>query len=86
MHQVTQTLQWVVRSWTDLENSIVAVERVQSYVHTPKEVTGGRRGGDALDGHTREGSRPRSMSCSELWSLSPFLSPEGPTTVGWSHS
>ncbi|XP_073916546.1 ATP-binding cassette sub-family C member 6 isoform X2 [Castor canadensis] len=35
--QVTQTLQWVVRSWTDLENSIVAVERVQSYVHTPKE-------------------------------------------------
>ncbi|EDM07280.1 ATP-binding cassette, sub-family C (CFTR/MRP), member 6, isoform CRA_e [Rattus norvegicus] len=35
--QVTQTLQWVVRSWTDLENSMVAVERVQDYVHTPKE-------------------------------------------------
>ncbi|KAM5227722.1 ATP-binding cassette sub-family C member 6 [Ctenodactylus gundi] len=35
--QVTQTLQWVVRSWTDLENSMVAVERVQDYAHTPKE-------------------------------------------------
>ncbi|KAM4829758.1 ATP-binding cassette sub-family C member 6 [Thomomys bottae] len=35
--QVTQTLQWVVRSWTDLENSIVAVERVQDYARTPKE-------------------------------------------------
>ncbi|XP_076790549.1 ATP-binding cassette sub-family C member 6 isoform X4 [Arvicanthis niloticus] len=36
--QVTQTLQWVVRSWTDLENSMVAVERVQDYTHVPKEV------------------------------------------------
>ncbi|XP_034341096.2 ATP-binding cassette sub-family C member 6 isoform X1 [Arvicanthis niloticus] len=35
--QVTQTLQWVVRSWTDLENSMVAVERVQDYTHVPKE-------------------------------------------------
>ncbi|KFO20675.1 Multidrug resistance-associated protein 6 [Fukomys damarensis] len=35
--QVTQTLQWVVRSWTDLENSMVSVERVQDYAHTPKE-------------------------------------------------
>nr|XP_042132641.1 ATP-binding cassette sub-family C member 6 isoform X1 [Peromyscus maniculatus bairdii] len=35
--QVTQTLQWVVRSWTDLENSMVAVERVQDYAHIPKE-------------------------------------------------
>ncbi|XP_042554357.1 ATP-binding cassette sub-family C member 6 [Dipodomys spectabilis] len=35
--QVTQTLQWVVRSWTDLENSMVAVERVQDYARTPKE-------------------------------------------------
>ncbi|XP_041505751.1 ATP-binding cassette sub-family C member 6 isoform X1 [Microtus oregoni] len=35
--QVTQTLQWVVRSWTDLENSMVAVERVQDYTHIPKE-------------------------------------------------
>lgn len=35
--QVTQTLQWVVRSWTDLENSAVAVERVQDYACTPKE-------------------------------------------------
>lgn len=39
--QVTQTLQWVVRSWTDLENSMVAVERVQDYASTPKEVTTG---------------------------------------------
>ncbi|XP_063082695.1 ATP-binding cassette sub-family C member 6 [Cavia porcellus] len=35
--QVTQTLQWVIRSWTDLENSMVSVERVQDYTHTPKE-------------------------------------------------
>ncbi|CAH7458695.1 Abcc6 [Phodopus roborovskii] len=35
--QVTQTLQWVVRSWTDLENSMVAVERAQDYAHIPKE-------------------------------------------------
>ncbi|KAL1768993.1 multidrug resistance-associated protein 6 [Sigmodon hispidus] len=35
--QVTQTLQWVVRSWTDLENSMVAVERMQDYGDIPKE-------------------------------------------------
>uniref|UniRef100_A0A8C5LAH4 ATP-binding cassette sub-family C member 6 n=1 Tax=Jaculus jaculus TaxID=51337 RepID=A0A8C5LAH4_JACJA len=35
--QVTQTLQWVVRSWTDLESSMVAVERVRDYACTPKE-------------------------------------------------
>uniref|UniRef100_A0A8C4PMA8 Multidrug resistance-associated protein 6 n=1 Tax=Equus asinus asinus TaxID=83772 RepID=A0A8C4PMA8_EQUAS len=35
--QVTQTLQWAVRSWTDLENSIVSVERMKDYVRTPKE-------------------------------------------------
>lgn len=37
-YQVTQTLQWVVRSWTDLENSMVAVERMQDYARIPKEV------------------------------------------------
>ncbi|XP_066130855.1 ATP-binding cassette sub-family C member 6 [Saccopteryx bilineata] len=35
--QVTQMLQWAVRSWTDLESSIVAVERMQDYAQTPKE-------------------------------------------------
>ncbi|KAI4559493.1 hypothetical protein MJG53_018019 [Ovis ammon polii x Ovis aries] len=40
--QVTQTLQWAVRSWTDLESSIVSVERLKDYAQTPKEVTGGR--------------------------------------------
>uniref|UniRef100_A0A8C3YGZ1 ABC-type glutathione-S-conjugate transporter n=1 Tax=Catagonus wagneri TaxID=51154 RepID=A0A8C3YGZ1_9CETA len=35
--QVTQTLQWAVRSWTDLESSIVAVERLKDYARTPKE-------------------------------------------------
>lgn len=39
---MTQTLQWVVRSWTDLENSMVAVERVQDYTCIPKEVKIGR--------------------------------------------
>lgn len=37
---MTQTLQWVVRGWTDLENSIVSVERMQDYAHAAKEVTG----------------------------------------------
>ncbi|PNI11692.1 LOW QUALITY PROTEIN: ABCC6 isoform 3, partial [Pan troglodytes] len=37
--QVTQTLQWVVRNWTDLENSIVSVERMQDYAWTPKEAS-----------------------------------------------
>ncbi|KAK2504236.1 hypothetical protein MC885_021604 [Smutsia gigantea] len=36
--QVTQTLQWAVRSWTDLESSIVSVERMKDYARTPKEV------------------------------------------------
>ncbi|XP_002927050.2 multidrug resistance-associated protein 6 [Ailuropoda melanoleuca] len=35
--QVTQTIQWAVRSWTDLESSIVSVERMKDYVQTPKE-------------------------------------------------
>ncbi|XP_004691800.1 PREDICTED: multidrug resistance-associated protein 6 [Condylura cristata] len=35
--QVTQTLQWAVRSWTDLENNIVSVERMNDYTRTPKE-------------------------------------------------
>ncbi|KAM6155929.1 ATP-binding cassette sub-family C member 6 [Rhynchocyon petersi] len=35
--QVTQTLQWAVRSWTDLESSIVSVERMKDYTRTPKE-------------------------------------------------
>lgn len=43
--QVTQTLQWAVRSWTDLESSIVSVERMKDYARTPKEVIGGRRVG-----------------------------------------
>ena len=38
-------LQWAVRSWTDLESSIVSVERLKDYAQTPKEVTGGRWGG-----------------------------------------
>lgn len=42
---MTQTLQWAVRSWTDLESSIVSVERLKDYAQTPKEVTGGRWGG-----------------------------------------
>lgn len=62
-HQVTQTLQWAVRSWTDLESSIVSVERMKDYARTPKEVTGGRRGrGRVSPGLTAEGSGPRSTS------------------------
>uniref|UniRef100_A0A673B0A4 ABC-type glutathione-S-conjugate transporter n=1 Tax=Sphaeramia orbicularis TaxID=375764 RepID=A0A673B0A4_9TELE len=36
--QVTGILSWIVRSWTDVENNIVSVERVKEYARTPKEV------------------------------------------------
>lgn len=35
--KVTQTLQFAVRSWTELESNIVSVERMQDYAHSPKE-------------------------------------------------
>uniref|UniRef100_A0A671WNQ1 ABC-type glutathione-S-conjugate transporter n=1 Tax=Sparus aurata TaxID=8175 RepID=A0A671WNQ1_SPAAU len=35
--QVTGILSWIVRSWTDVENNIVSVERVKEYDSTPKE-------------------------------------------------
>ncbi|XP_040014052.1 multidrug resistance-associated protein 1-like [Xiphias gladius] len=35
--QVTGILSWIVRSWTDVENNIVSVERVKEYETTPKE-------------------------------------------------
>ncbi|XP_044535039.1 ATP-binding cassette sub-family C member 6 [Gracilinanus agilis] len=35
--QVTEILHWAVRSWTDLENNIVSVERMRDYTRTPKE-------------------------------------------------
>ncbi|XP_006003002.2 multidrug resistance-associated protein 1 [Latimeria chalumnae] len=35
--QVTGILSWIVRSWTDIENNIVSVERVKEYSETPKE-------------------------------------------------
>ncbi|KAM9734455.1 multidrug resistance-associated protein 1-like [Menidia menidia] len=35
--QVTGILSWIVRSWTDVENNIVSVERVKEYDNMPKE-------------------------------------------------
>ncbi|XP_059195026.1 multidrug resistance-associated protein 1-like, partial [Centropristis striata] len=35
--QVTGVLSWIVRSWTDVENNIVSVERVKEYEDTEKE-------------------------------------------------
>ncbi|KAG9331799.1 hypothetical protein JZ751_017001 [Albula glossodonta] len=35
--QVTAILSWIVRSWTDVENNIISVERVKEYTDTPKE-------------------------------------------------
>uniref|UniRef100_UPI0037E8C348 multidrug resistance-associated protein 1-like n=1 Tax=Semicossyphus pulcher TaxID=241346 RepID=UPI0037E8C348 len=35
--QVTGILSWIVRSWTDVENNIVSVERVKEYDITSKE-------------------------------------------------
>lgn len=37
--QVTGILSWIVRSWTDVENNIVSVERVKEYAETPKEAS-----------------------------------------------
>ncbi len=37
--QVTGILSWIVRSWTDVENNIVSVERVNEYADTDKEVS-----------------------------------------------
>lgn len=36
---MTGILSWIVRSWTDVENNIVSVERVNEYAETPKEVS-----------------------------------------------
>ncbi|NXX67479.1 MRP1 protein, partial [Spizella passerina] len=36
--QITGVLNWMVRSWTEVENNTVAVERVREYLRTPKEV------------------------------------------------
>uniref|UniRef100_A0A8D0FDG9 ABC-type glutathione-S-conjugate transporter n=1 Tax=Strix occidentalis caurina TaxID=311401 RepID=A0A8D0FDG9_STROC len=35
--QITGVLNWMVRSWTEIENNIVSVERVREYLRTPKE-------------------------------------------------
>lgn len=35
---MTGILSWIVRSWTDVENNIVSVERVKEYDGTLKEV------------------------------------------------
>ncbi|KAM9261649.1 ATP-binding cassette sub-family C member 6 [Cariama cristata] len=35
--QITGILNWMVRSWTEIENNIVSVERVREYLKTPKE-------------------------------------------------
>ncbi|NXP47639.1 MRP6 protein, partial [Heliornis fulica] len=35
--QITGVLNWMVRAWTELENSAVSVERVREYQSTPKE-------------------------------------------------
>lgn len=35
---MTGILSWIVRSWTDVENNIVSVERVNEYADTAKEV------------------------------------------------
>ncbi|XP_014750778.1 PREDICTED: multidrug resistance-associated protein 1-like isoform X2 [Sturnus vulgaris] len=38
--QITGVLNWMVRSWTEVENNIVSVERVREYLRTPKEALG----------------------------------------------
>ncbi|XP_068585945.1 multidrug resistance-associated protein 1-like [Cebidichthys violaceus] len=43
--QVTGILSWIVRSWTDVENNIVSVERVKEYDGTLKEAAWTLEGG-----------------------------------------
>uniref|UniRef100_A0A8C5E025 AAA+ ATPase domain-containing protein n=1 Tax=Gouania willdenowi TaxID=441366 RepID=A0A8C5E025_GOUWI len=50
--QVTGVLSWIVRSWTDVENNIVSVERVKEYERTPKEAPW------TLEGHAPPASWP----------------------------
>ncbi|NXR24959.1 MRP1 protein, partial [Cinclus mexicanus] len=38
--QITGVLNWMVRSWTEIENNIISVERVREYLRTPKEALG----------------------------------------------
>lgn len=38
LHQVTQTLQWAVRSWTDLEAGIVVGERWETMPRHPRRI------------------------------------------------
>lgn len=40
---MTGILSWIVRSWTDVENNIVSVERVNEYADTAKEVSDPKR-------------------------------------------
>uniref|UniRef100_A0A665TZE7 ABC-type glutathione-S-conjugate transporter n=1 Tax=Echeneis naucrates TaxID=173247 RepID=A0A665TZE7_ECHNA len=42
--QVTGILSWIVRSWTDVENNIVSVERVNEYAETAKEASWSKEG------------------------------------------
>ncbi|XP_023277902.1 multidrug resistance-associated protein 1-like [Seriola lalandi dorsalis] len=42
--QVTGILSWIVRSWTDVENNIVSVERVNEYADTVKEASWSKEG------------------------------------------
>ncbi|NWR46395.1 MRP1 protein, partial [Regulus satrapa] len=35
--QITGVLNWMVRSWTEIENNMVSVERVREFLRTPKE-------------------------------------------------
>ncbi|NXP08873.1 MRP6 protein, partial [Thinocorus orbignyianus] len=42
--QITGVLNWMVRSWTEIENNIVSVERVREYSRTPKEAPWTRNG------------------------------------------
>uniref|UniRef100_A0A4X1VPY2 Multidrug resistance-associated protein 6 n=1 Tax=Sus scrofa TaxID=9823 RepID=A0A4X1VPY2_PIG len=72
--QVTQTLQWAVRSWTDLESSIVSVERLRDYALTPKEVMGRGAGAVLPPGLRAEDAGPR---------LTPAVAPAGRAGVSF---
>lgn len=57
---MTGILSWIVRSWTDVENNIVSVERVKEYNNTAKEVSQGHNSGGGGGISDRTPPPPRS--------------------------
>lgn len=68
---MTAILSWIVRSWTDVENNIVSVERVNEYADTAKEVS------DALSPLLLGGTKNKN----QIYTVKQFLETVGVTII-----